>query len=78
MKPISNPNILAATIAGASIGGAGGFMVKGQKSEEQGDPASTQLAKSVTNGFAYGVAGAGIGMGIGIGTSGALRKILGK
>lgn len=72
-----NPAIIAASIAGTGIGGAVGFMSKGEQLENQGASFGRQLGGSLAGGFKSSLIGAGIGAGVG-GTGVALRKILGK
>lgn len=72
-----NPGIIAATIAGSGVGLATGAMIKGERSENQGDSGLQQTGQFLYGGITGGVIGGGIGVGIG-GTAFALKKVLGK
>lgn len=72
-----NPAIVAASIAGAGIGTATGFMVKGEKLENQGASINQQLGGSLVGGLEGALIGTGIGAGVS-GTAVALRSILRK
>ena len=76
MKPLP-PAMIAAGIAGGTIGGAYGFMTKGEKLEEQGASEWNQFTGAFASGVMKGVGGTGIGMGVS-GTAIALKHILKK
>ena len=74
---MKHPGIIAAAIAGGTIGIGAGFMTKGEDLENQGANGFKQLTGSLGGGLYGGVIGTGIGAGVG-GTTWALRKVLGK
>lgn len=65
MNKLLPHGVIAATIAGASIGTASGFMVKGEQLEEQGAGELKQLTGSIGQGVQSGLIGTGIGLGAG-------------
>lgn len=77
MQKILPPSMIAAGIAGASTGGALGFMNKGEELENQGATFGQQLSGSLGGGLKSGIVGGGIGLGIS-GTAVALKTILKK
>lgn len=77
MQKILPPSMVAAGIAGASAGGALGFMTKGEELENQGATFGQQLGGSLSGGLRSGIGGAGIGLGVS-GTAVALKSILKK
>lgn len=77
MKANIPPAIIAAGIAGGSIGTAAGFMTRGEALENVGASGWQQLGGATVSGITHGVAGAGIGVGV-AGTAMAIKKILGK
>lgn len=74
---MKHPLVVAATIAGGSIGGITGFMAEGEESENRGDGFGGQLGSSTAGFVKGGIKGAMIG-GATTGTVAALRHILGK
>lgn len=72
-----HPGLIAAGIAGGSIGTAAGFMTKGEELENQGASGWQQVKGSTIGGVQRGIVGTGIGVGV-AGTAIALKKILGK
>lgn len=72
---MKHPGIVAASIAGGTIGLGVGFMTKGEELENQGAGEFKQFFGSIGGGIYDGAIGAGIGAGVG-GTAWALRKVL--
>ena len=72
-----HPGIIAAAIAGGSIGMAANAMNKGEMSEKNGETGLHQTGSFLGGGITGGIAGTGIGLGIGSAAY-ALKTILGK
>lgn len=70
-----NPGTIASAIAGGSIGIAGGAMIKGQQSEEAGNPLSQQALSTLGGGLVGGLGGAGIAYGGAVALSAAKHLI---
>ena len=73
----NHPGVIAATIAGSSIGFATGIMRKGEQLENQGATLGQQFGGSLVGGVTSGLTGAGIGLGVSS-TAVALKSILKK
>ena len=73
----NHPGMIAATIAGSSIGFATGVIRKGEQLENQGATLGQQFGGSIVGGITSGLTGAGIGLGTS-GTIVALKSILKK
>ena len=72
-----NSGVIAAAIAGGTLGTTGGFMYKSQESENNGDAPWTQVGKGALYGIKTGAVGAGVGLGASAATI-AVRRMLGR
>lgn len=77
MNKSKYPEIVAATIAGVGIGSVTNAMIKGERSEQEGDSDMKQIGNFALGGLSGGIIGGGIGLGVG-GTAHALKQILRK
>jgi hypothetical protein len=71
------PAFIAAAIAGGTIGGVGGFMVRGEGLENSGFSEEEQIKGAAVGGLTYGLVGTGVGLGT-VGATMAIKKILRK
>ena len=77
MNANTSSALIAAGIAGGSIGTGIGFLTKGEELEEQGATYWQQFTGAIGGGIKTGIGGTAIGVGS-AGTIMALKKILGK